>query len=124
MARTSSQRHSAGISGQSQNDRTGIIAPWAASRLTRRLLLGMTLTGIAVAILRPCQARAQVVDVSDTAQLAQAINSVNAGTATDINITTHITLNGNLPVITGNATIIGNGNTISGNNQFRVFFVL
>jgi fibronectin-binding autotransporter adhesin len=87
-------------------------------------LLGMTLSGIAVAILRPCQAHAQVVDVSDTAELAQAINSVNAGTATGINITAPITLSGNLPVITGNATIIGNGNTISGNNQFRVFFVL
>ncbi len=66
-------------------------------------------------------------NVSTPVELSNAItSSSNNGEADIINITTDITLTGLLPLIDEDMglTINGNDNTINGNNQFRLFFVL
>jgi uncharacterized protein with beta-barrel porin domain len=61
--------------------------------------------------------------VASTSDLATAIASVNAGTSNTINITGNITLTSEQNAIQNAVTINGNGNTISGNNSYRVFFI-
>lgn len=95
---------------------SGIRARWAA-----RLSAGTALAGISLFAL---PALAATYTASDTASLQAAITSVNAGGGTDtINITGNITLSTELTAITKGVTIAGNGYTVSGNDQFRVFFV-
>ena len=65
-------------------------------------------------------------NVGNFTELQTAINTANGNTEADtINITGNITLTENLPLINeSNAlTIIGNANSISGNNNNRIFFV-
>nr|WP_277876478.1 DUF4347 domain-containing protein [Trichocoleus sp. FACHB-40] len=59
-----------------------------------------------------------------SAELQAAINSANTLAGDDtITLTSNITLAGALPQINSNIAFIGGGNTISGNNQFQIFFV-
>jgi hypothetical protein len=59
--------------------------------------------------------------VGTDAQLRSAITSAANGDR--IIFTNSITLTGDLPAVQTNVTILGNNNTLSGNNQFRRFFV-
>jgi autotransporter-associated beta strand protein len=65
-----------------------------------------------------------VVNASNTDQLRQAIIDANARTgATTIQITSSITLDTALVPIAANVTFVGNDHTISGDDEFQVFFV-
>ena len=57
-------------------------------------------------------------------ELGDTITLVNANNQDDIlTLTSDITLTSPLPFIDSNIKFIGNGHTISGNNEYRVFFV-
>ena len=60
-------------------------------------------------------------DVNSDASLRSAITSAANGDT--ITFTSSITLAGDLPAVQTNVTILGNNNTLSGNNPFRGFFV-
>ncbi|MHB1560350.1 MAG: hypothetical protein ACYC61_23105 [Isosphaeraceae bacterium] len=71
-------------------------------------------------------AMAQVYTASDTTSLAAAINAANGATGpVVIDITSSITLSQALPLLTAKkgVTIEGNGNTISGNDAYRILFI-
>ncbi len=53
--------------------------------------------------------------------LRSAITS--AGSGDRIVFTSNITLAADLPAVQTNVTIVGNGNSLSGNNQFRGLFI-
>src|SRR5258708_17555111 len=59
--------------------------------------------------------------VGTDAQLRSAITSAANGDR--IIFTNSITLTGDLPAVQTNVTILGNNNTLSGNNQFRGLFI-
>ncbi|MPZ30876.1 MAG: autotransporter domain-containing protein [Rhodospirillales bacterium] len=59
--------------------------------------------------------------VATEAQLRSAITS--AGTGDTISFAANVTLTADLPAVQANVTIVGNNNTLSGNNQFRGLFV-
>lgn len=62
--------------------------------------------------------------VGDYASLVSAIDAANISLEDDtITLTADIVLAGNLPIIKTNITFEGNGHSVSGNNQYRVFFV-
>ncbi|GAU85522.1 chaperone protein DnaJ [Bosea sp. BIWAKO-01] len=86
----------------------------------RRQALFLTCTALVAA---PLSAWAVTFNANDAASLQAAIAAVNSGAADTINITGNITLTSELPPITAAVTINGNGNTVSGNNQYRVLFV-
>ncbi|MFD9996123.1 autotransporter-associated beta strand repeat-containing protein, partial [Mesorhizobium sp. NPDC059024] len=74
--------------------------------------------------LSPLSASAATYTANDTASLQTAIANVNAGSGGDtIDITGNITLTAELTAITKGVTITGNDHTISGNNQYRIFFI-
>jgi len=60
-------------------------------------------------------------DVATDAQLRSAITTAANGDT--ITFTANITLAADLPAVQKNVTILGNGNTLSGANQFRGLFV-
>jgi autotransporter-associated beta strand protein len=60
-------------------------------------------------------------DVANEGQLRSAITSAASGDT--ITFTANITLSADLPAVQKNVTINGNGNTLSGNNQFRGLLV-
>ena len=57
----------------------------------------------------------------DFDSLAAAIKAANASGSGAITLETDITLSATLPQVTGNLSIDGNGHTISGDEQFRIF---
>lgn len=86
------------------------------------------------------QVFAATINVDATCTLAQAINEANAATtgvgsceagtdgsgatgADTINITSDITLSAALPQIASTITINGNGNTLSGDGKYQIFYV-
>ncbi len=85
------------------------------------------------ALLAPWPAFAADIEVNAECNLADAIRAANwdsvvrdcpAGAGHDsIHLTGHITLTEALPAIKSHITIEGKGNTISGDNQFRIFHV-
>jgi uncharacterized protein with beta-barrel porin domain len=107
---------------QTSSTRTAAAAPPRRRSLRASLAAGTALALVGCLAVAG-GARAQTVTATDTASLTAAINAVNAGTATAINVTAPITLTGELPTILRSVTITGNGNAISGNNGFRVFSV-
>jgi autotransporter-associated beta strand protein len=66
-------------------------------------------------------ARAADIQVANESQLRNAITSANPGDS--ISFAANITLTADLPAVQKSVTINGNGNTLSGNNQFRGLFV-
>ncbi|MBM3649548.1 MAG: autotransporter domain-containing protein, partial [Alphaproteobacteria bacterium] len=71
--------------------------------------------------LSPLQAWAADINVSTEAQLRTAITSAASGDRIVFNA--GITLTQDLPAVQTNVTIVGNNNTLSGNNQFRGLFI-
>ena len=65
----------------------------------------------------------QVSAIGDFDSLYSAIRAANAGGESAITLTEDITLSGPLPAITGNLTIDGDGHSISGDKQYRIFDV-
>ena len=65
----------------------------------------------------------QVSAAGDFDSLYSAIRAANAGGESAITLTEDITLSGALPPITGKLTIDGDGHSISGNKQYRIFEV-
>jgi autotransporter-associated beta strand protein len=101
----------------------GAISAAPAHRpLARLLSSGTALAGalLAVAML-PRSALATDFTVGTEAQLRTAITS--AGNGDRIIFGNNITLTADLPAVQTNVTIIGNNNTLSGNNQFRGLFI-
>ena len=78
--------------------------------------LGMTALTLLLLLL-PAQA------IDDYASLARQIQAANASGSGTIALSGDITLSGELPAITGNLVIEGNGHSISGGEQFRIFAV-
>src|ERR1700746_4142371 len=76
---------------------------------------------IAAALLAAGPAYATDFLVGTDAQLRSAITS--AGNGDRIIFSNNITLAADLPAVQTNVTIIGNNNTLSGNNQFRGLFM-
>jgi hypothetical protein len=83
-----------------------------AGRLTAALLAGTCLSSPAWAV---------DFNVNSDATLRSAITS--AGSGDRIVFTGSITLAADLPAVQTNVTIVGNNNTLNGNNQFRDLFV-
>ncbi|UYN93529.1 MAG: autotransporter domain-containing protein [Enhydrobacter sp.] len=79
-----------------------------------RRLMAILLTGTC---LTPCAAGAVDFNVNTEAGLRTAITSAASGDR--IVFTGNITLTADLPIVQTNVTIVGNNNTLSGNNQFR-----
>ena len=68
--------------------------------------------------------RAATFNVSSSAELSTAISTANANGEDDIvNINASIVLASELPLIDSNISFKGNGNSVSGNSTYRVFFV-
>jgi uncharacterized protein with beta-barrel porin domain len=86
---------------------------------TRRSGIALIGAGLGVA-LAAAPARAANCNAGDTTSLA---NCITSGTTTSITLTGNITLSAILPAVTTGITINGAGFTLSGNNQFRGFFV-
>ena len=61
--------------------------------------------------------------IGDFDSLYSAIRAANAGGESAITLTEDITLSGPLPVIRGKLTIDGDGHSISGDKQYRIFDV-
>jgi autotransporter-associated beta strand protein len=80
--------------------------------LTTALLVGTCLSSPAWAV---------DFNVNSDATLRSAITS--AGSGDRIVFTSNITLAADLPAVQTNVTIVGNGNSLSGNNQFRGLFI-
>ena len=76
---------------------------------------------IAASLLLATPALATDFPVNSDASLRAAITS--AGNGDTITFTGDITLTGDLPAVQSNVTIDGQSHTLSGNNQFRGFFV-
>ena len=94
----------------------------ARRRILRTLLSSAALAGvIAAALLAAGPAYATDFVVGTDAQLRSAITS--AGNGDRIIFSNNITLTADLPAVQTNVTIIGNNNTLSGNNQFRGLFI-
>ena len=94
----------------------------ARRRILRTLLSSAALAGvIAAALLAAGPAYATDFVVGTDAQLRSAITS--AGNGDRIIFSNNITLIADLPAVQTNVTIIGNNNTLSGNNQFRGLFI-
>jgi hypothetical protein len=93
----------------------------ARGRIVRALLSSVALAGVIAAL--PLAGPAYGTDflVGTDAQLRSAIPS--AGNSDRIIFTNSITLTADLPAVQTNVTIIGNSNTLSGNNQFRGLFI-
>src|SRR5258708_6436623 len=79
------------------------------------------LTASLVAGLSPIPVWAANFDVNSDASLRSAITSAASGDT--ITFTSNITLAADLPAVQTSVTIIGNNNTLSGNNQFRGLFI-
>jgi hypothetical protein len=99
------KRNSAGRHGGSSARRIG--------RLTAFLLAGTCLSPVSV--------WAANINVNSDASLRSAITS--AGSGDTITFTSNITLAADLPAAQTDVTIIGNNQTLSGNNQFRGLFI-
>ena len=80
---------------------------------SQRLLLAIWL--LACLVLHPAHA------LDNFADLVYAINTANTKGSAMITLSGDITLSSALPAITGNLTIQGEGHSISGNDQFRIF---
>jgi hypothetical protein len=94
----------------------------ARRRIVRSPLSRAALAGvIAAAMLAAGPASATDFVVGTDAQLRSAITS--AGNGDRIIFSNNITLTADLPAVQTNVTIIGNNNTLSGNNQFRGLFI-
>ncbi len=99
--------------GTSAGRRAGFYT--STSRLALVALLG------AGASLLPVPAWAANFNVGSASQLEDAIN--RAANGDTITFTSNITLGSNLPALTKNVTIQGNGKTLSGGNLYRGFIV-
>jgi autotransporter-associated beta strand protein len=98
-----------------------VILPATARRPLRRALLSSTVFAAVITIAAAGPACATDFNVNDDASLRSAITSANNGDR--IIFTNSITLTADLPAVQTNVTIIGNNNTLSGNNQFRGLFI-
>jgi autotransporter-associated beta strand protein len=97
------------------------VAP-ARRPLMRLLSAGTALVGALVAVaMLPGSALATDFTVGTDAQLRSAITS--AGNGDHIIFSNNITLTADLPAVQTNVTIVGNNNTLSGNNAFRGLFI-
>jgi fibronectin-binding autotransporter adhesin len=85
-----------------------------------RRLRALLLASGAAALL-PGSAAAIDIPVSNDATLRAAITSANAGDR--IVFQNSITLSADLPLVQTSVAIVGNGNSLSGNNQFRGLFI-
>ncbi len=75
-------------------------------------------------LITPSVAFAANYNVANSTDLANAINSVNAGSGNDtITLTGNITLSSLLPALTQSVTVQGQNYSISGNNSYRIFTV-
>jgi outer membrane autotransporter protein len=99
--------------GTGVSRRAGLSA--SASRLPLVALLGAGASSLALS------ATAANFNVNNASDLANAIN--NAANGDTITLTSDITLGSNLPAVTKNVTIEGNGMTLSGANLYRGFIV-
>jgi len=86
-----------------------------------RRLRALLLASGAMAPLLAASAWAADFNVANEAQLRSAVTS--AGNGDTITFTANITLSADLPAVQTNVAIVGNNNTLSGNNQFRGLFV-
>ena len=84
-------------------------------------LRALLLAGGALAALLPGSAAAIDIPVSNDATLRAAITGANSGDR--IVFQNNITLSADLPLVQTNVAIVGNGNSLSGNNQFRGLFI-
>ena len=84
----------------------------------RSIRLGFAgLAFLLIVMLLPAQA------ADDFASLASQIRAANASGSGAITLSGDITLTGELPLITGKISIDGNGHSISGDDQYRIFVV-
>jgi hypothetical protein len=94
----------------------------ARGRIVRALLSSTALAGVIAAAALPAgPAYAGNFDVNSDASLRLAITSAASGDT--ITFTSSITLAADLPAVQTNVTIIGNNNTLSGDNTYRGLFV-
>jgi hypothetical protein len=90
----------------------------------KKLSLATAVTVVAGFVTHSLPAMAATFTASDFSSLSSNISTANTnGQTNTINITNSIVLTGLLPHINNSITFNGDGNTISGNNQFQVFFV-
>ena len=88
------------------------------------LLLILALFGLAAAAAQVSASSCSLADHIRSANTNTSIGGCPKGTSHDIiALTEDVTLSESLPPITGTITIEGNGHTISGDNQFRLFDV-
>jgi hypothetical protein len=97
----------------------------AALAWLKRAVMAMLIAGsFYIGAAQPAPVRAAEYDVGDEAALISAINAANASPEADtITFIGDITLTGNLPLIKSDLVFEGDGYAISGNDQYRVFFV-
>src|SRR5690348_13704141 len=94
---------------------------------SRPTLLRLAPLAAALAAFLAPPARADSFTASDYASLVDAINAANAAdsraTPHTITLTGDITVAGPMPPILCNATVDGQGHTLSGADQYRLLFV-
>jgi outer membrane autotransporter protein len=100
--------------------REGVLSKRAAFATSISHLALIALVSAGASSLAP-PARAANFDVNSASDLTNAINSASNGDT--ITFTSNITLGSNLPALTKNVTIDGNGKTLSGQGSFRGFIV-
>lgn len=101
------------------------------TKFVRHLTLTVAIVCIVAGLNRPFQARASIYNVTNNnfsgiGSLSQALSQAQSDPNAVINISSGlgtITLSGALPAIQNNLILNGNGNTISGANANRIFFV-
>jgi hypothetical protein len=101
--------------------RGGASGAQVRKRIVRATLSSATLAGAIAGALLAGPAYATDFLVGTDAQLRSAITSTGNGDR--IIFSNNITLVADLPAVQTNVTIIGNNNTLSGNNQFRGLFI-
>ncbi len=90
----------------------------------KKLSLATAVTVVAALVTDSLPAMAATFTASDFSSLSSSISTANTnGQTNTINITNSIVITGLLPHINNSITFNGDGNTISGNNQFQIFFV-
>jgi outer membrane autotransporter protein len=97
---------------------TAAVVHSRAARSPKRLALA---AAVSLAFLSPLPAWPADLFVNSDATLRNAITSAAAGDR--IVFQSSVTLTADLPTVGTNVTIVGNGNTLSGNNQFRGLFI-
>ncbi|WP_295431294.1 hypothetical protein [uncultured Thiodictyon sp.] len=91
----------------------------------RPLALGLLLTLAGTPALAGTYSVTSTADTNTAGTLRYAIDQANANPGSTINLQSSlgtITLGSMLPLLNASVTINGNGNTVSGGNQYRVFF--